>query len=128
MEQKEIVEGNKEIVEFLGYKLAPCNNGKAWTSPHTYAKDDVLHIHGRLFNEQPHNNSYLKFHTSFNWIMPVALYIAKKHSIECIAKRYSKEEIFKEVVDYIKWRKTLPEHLQRKVNPKDWLEFFEGVE
>jgi len=42
--------------------------------------------------------SLSKFRSSWDWLMPVALKIAKEHGIDCICKRYSLEEVYTEVV------------------------------
>jgi hypothetical protein len=91
---------NQLIVEFLGYKLASCNNGFAWVSPFKYSVEDVLGIHGRLFNL---SSTYLKFDSSWEWLMPVAIKIAKEHRIDCIAKRFTMEEIHNDVVEAIEF-------------------------
>lgn len=60
---------NKLITEFLGYKLARCNNGLAWESPFKYAVD-ILKIHGRLYREnEPYHYNYLRFDISYEWQM-----------------------------------------------------------
>ncbi len=64
----EISEGNKLIAEFIGYRLAPCRNGLAWVSPYVRASDDRLELHGRLWQK---NDSYYKWHCSWDWIMPI---------------------------------------------------------
>jgi len=62
------MENNKLIAEFMGYKLAKCNNGLAWESPYKKSVEDTFELHGRLWRE---NDSYYKFHTSWDWLMPV---------------------------------------------------------
>ena len=42
---------------------------------------------------------------SWDWLMPVALRIVKKHGIDCISKRYGFSEIYWEVVKAIKFIK-----------------------
>ena len=59
---------NKLIAEFMGYKLARCNNGLAWESPHRKAIDDVFGIHGRLWRE---DDTKYCWHTDWNWLMEV---------------------------------------------------------
>lgn len=61
-------EGNKLIIEFLGYRLASCRNGQAWVSPHQRAIDDVYHLHGRLLSDSYYT---MKFHSSWDWLMSV---------------------------------------------------------
>jgi hypothetical protein len=61
--------GNKLIAEFMGYKPAQCNNGYAWDCGETKpSKDHLLPIQGRLITGEC---SYLKFATSWDWLMPV---------------------------------------------------------
>lgn len=99
---------NRLITEFLGYKLAKCNNGFAWESPFQRSKDDYLGLHGRLYvelkEESPYSqchSEYLKFHTSWEWLMPVALNLLMQHNIDCISKRTTIEDVFEDVVTAI---------------------------
>ena len=51
----------------MGYKLMPCNNGKAWDIGKSIpSKDHLLPIQGVL-----HTGNELKFHKSWDWLMPV---------------------------------------------------------
>jgi len=59
---------NKLIAEFMGYKLAELYIGLAWESPYKKSVEDTFELHGRLWRE---NDSYYKFHTSWDWLMPV---------------------------------------------------------
>ena len=54
MTQEEIIEGNKLIAEFMGYELA----GPGFPSGY-FVNNDYFHFEN------------LKFHTSWNWLMPV---------------------------------------------------------
>ena len=68
-----IMKWNKIIAEFMGYKLMPCNNGKAWDIGKSIpSKDHLFPIQGVL-----HTGNELKFHTSWDWLMPVV------EKIEC---------------------------------------------
>jgi len=60
-------ESNKLIAEFMGYKLARCNNGLAWDIGKS------LPSHKHLFPIQGvlHTGNELNFHTSWDWLMPV---------------------------------------------------------
>ena len=60
-------ESNKLIAEFMGYKLARCNNGLAWDIGKS------LPSHKHLFPIQGvlHTGNELNFHTSWNELMPV---------------------------------------------------------
>jgi len=63
---------NKLIAEFMGYKLVSCNHGKAWDIGKCIpSKDHLFPIQGVL-----HTGNELKFHTSWDWLMPV---VAKCH-------------------------------------------------
>ncbi len=73
----------------------------AWESPFQYAKDDILGIHGVLYVESPTGGNYLKFHTSWEWLMPVALNLLNHYNMDCISKRKTIEEIFDDVVEAI---------------------------
>ena len=57
---------NKLIAEFMGYKLMPCNRGKAWERPTLSSIHDDYKLHGVL-----HTGNELKFHKSWDWLMPV---------------------------------------------------------
>ena len=70
-EKKDLKEGkmksNKLIAEFMGYKLMSCSRGKAWDIGKSIpTKDHLLPIQGML-----HTGNELKFHKSWDWLMPV---------------------------------------------------------
>lgn len=46
---------------------------------------------------------YLSYHDSWDWLMPVAIKIAKKYSLDCIAKRYDIDDVYQEVLRAIKF-------------------------
>ena len=69
------MENNKLIAEFMGYKLAKLYIGLAWESPYKNSVEDTFELHGRLWRE---NDSYYKFHTSWDWLMPVVMKISRK--------------------------------------------------
>lgn len=89
MQQNEIIEGNISIDIFMG-KSAPYEVGIG----SAYADD-------------------LKYHTSFDWLMPVVEKISKIHSINGLYRQYEKVSeallmidislLFKAVVSFIKW-------------------------
>jgi|LakMenE01Jun11ns_1017448.scaffolds.fasta_scaffold9942154_1 hypothetical protein len=84
-----IIENNKLIAEFMGYKLMPCNNGLAWESPHTKVIDDKFNLHGKLFHTKgsthyDYANSYLKFDSEWNWLMEVIQAIEEKGFVVAI--------------------------------------------
>jgi len=82
---------NKLIAEFMGYKLAKCNNGLAWESPYKKSVEDTFELHGRLWRE---NDSYYKFHTSWDWLMPVISKITKD-------ERYIENEYRESIMDVV---------------------------
>ncbi len=45
----------------------------------------------------------LHYDTSWSELMPVAIKIAKDLGIDCIAKRYTREEVYNDVVEAVKW-------------------------
>lgn len=116
MENKEILEGNKLIAEFDGWILTdefPDKN-------RTYTKNGNLEL-----------DTTFKYHTSWDWLMPVVDKIEKKgciieisYSIVCmcriciIGKKYEKafniindnnggiqpiSAVYKSIVEFIKW-------------------------
>lgn len=76
VEQNKKFDINNDLPLFLGYKLAPCNAGKAWVSPFKYAVDDVLKIHGTL--DRHVNLSH--FQTDWSKINMLVDWIEKEHS------------------------------------------------
>ena len=52
----------------MGYKLTKCNRGQAWERPTLSSIHDNYKLHGRLWVE---NDSYYKWDTSWDWLMPV---------------------------------------------------------
>ena len=96
---------NKLIAEFMGYKLAKCNNGLAWESPYKKSVEDTFELHGRLWRE---NDSYYKFHTSWDWLMPVVQKCRQENQLEYFDRvYYALEECdinitYKAVVEFIK--------------------------
>ena len=87
-----IMKWNKIIAEFMGYKLMPCNNGKAWDIGKSIpSKDHLLPIQGVL-----HTGNELKFYTSWDWLMPVV------EKIEMISK-YDIQSIYDERSEFMGW-------------------------
>ena len=96
---------NKLIAEFMGYKLAKCNKGLAWESPYKKSVEDTFELHGRLWRE---NDSYYKFHTSWDWLMPVVQKCRQDNRLEYFDFVYYAIEMcdinvtYKAVVEFIK--------------------------
>ena len=99
-------ENNKLIAEFMGYKLAICNNGLAWDIGKSIpSKEHLFPIQGVL-----HTGSELKFNTSRDWLMPVIrkiLDVVDEDNIEefysvqnCIPNR---DATYNAVVEFIKF-------------------------
>ena len=79
------MENNKLIAEFMGYKLMSCNRGKAWDIGKSIpSKDHLFPIQGVL-----HTGNELKFHTSWDWLMPVI------NKIRSMDSTYEVEEVGK---------------------------------
>jgi hypothetical protein len=68
MTQEEINQNNDDIMRFMGCRLAPCSNGKAWESPNEHYGTEMGRMHGRL--QQSAWNG-MGFHRSWDWLMPV---------------------------------------------------------
>ncbi len=69
MEDKEIEKGNKIIAEFMGYKYHPHpSNNPGW---HKIPDDKIYHpkINNGWYLCRTHKE--LKYHNSWNWLMPV---------------------------------------------------------
>tara|TARA_R100000789_G_scaffold77250_1_gene72527 strand:- start:124 stop:468 length:345 start_codon:yes stop_codon:yes gene_type:complete len=108
-------ESNKLIAEFMGYKLARCNNGLAWDIGKS------LPSHKHLFPIQGvlHTGNELHFHTSWDWLMPVVskitrdeILIENEYSIMDTVPYGLIEDTYKVVVEFIKWynqQKDLPD-------------------
>lgn len=82
----ETIKNGKKIAEFLGYKLARCNNGLAWESPYGKHIDDKLKLHGRLY--YPEGSSYfvsgndcLNFKSSYDKLFILIEELEKRHCI-----------------------------------------------
>ena len=65
MEKNEILEGNKLIAEFLGYKSGPNRTGRGF---------GYYDLGGLIY----HSNE-LRYHSSWNWLMPVVKKISTIH-------------------------------------------------
>ena len=68
---EDIIEGNRLIVEFFGWKLDKCNQGQAWTTPYSKAIEDKWSLHGRLHRSDYSELRYLNFHHDWNLLMQV---------------------------------------------------------
>ena len=111
MQEQEIIEGNKLIVEFIGYKFIE--------DGHQYWRLSDKHL--LLENE-------LKYHSSWDWLMPVVLkintmdnfdYSVKIFTMDCQIEnskgeiivrcecKYNPDElinsVWEAVVEFIKW-------------------------
>jgi hypothetical protein len=72
MTDKEIIEGNKLIAEFMGWK---CTSRKSYNDDILvlYTDKDTIfkyNKHGYLYNKNPWD-APLKYHSSWDWLMPV---------------------------------------------------------
>ena len=115
MEAK-IIEGNKLIAEFMGFKPAQCINGWAWDNNKIIKP---ISLHGSLINAKENG----KFHSSWDWLMPVVMEIGNRtgytllmgetHSYWCNEGQHDElsefggysniENIWEAVIEFIKW-------------------------
>lgn len=98
-------DNNKLIAEFMGYKLMSCNRGKAWDIGKSIpSKDHLFPIQGVL-----HTGNELKFHTSWDWLMPVLKKINSEISPNTRGlwrmiinpTDYDIENVYEQVVEFI---------------------------
>jgi hypothetical protein len=111
-EDQETLENDQLIVEFLGYKLKPCNNGRAWERPTLSSIHDTLNLHGRLWRQ---NDPYYKFNSDWNWLMSVLKKISEtlfSDYAEVVwsqwvmifsPTKYPLENVYNQAVEFIKW-------------------------
>jgi hypothetical protein len=104
-----IDEGNKIILEFMGYRLARCNNGQAWESPYPKAVDDVFNMHGMLLEESLYK---MKFNSSWDWIMKAVKKINETgysggilYDLRQALMNADEETAFEEIVKFCLWYK-----------------------
>ena len=71
MTNEEIIEGNKKIAEFMGWKKVTSYNGEVWDMSNVDKSQESLF--GELVDK---NNG--KYHSSWDWIMPVVEKIESK--------------------------------------------------
>lgn len=114
MTQKEIISNNKLIAEFMGYKLAKCNNGLAWNSPYERSIEDKFDLHGRLFYPENHQyyisgNSYLKFDKDWTWLILVVdkivmedVYAEEKAKV-MVSLCPQIETVYSAIINFINW-------------------------
>lgn len=95
------IDANKLIAEFMGYKLMPCNSGKAWDIGKSIpTKDHLFPIQGVL-----HTGKELKFHKSWDWLKPVIDKCYQEHMSKHIAEAVMTcniDEAHKVVVEFIR--------------------------
>tara|TARA_R110001632_G_scaffold70752_1_gene164606 strand:- start:5544 stop:6161 length:618 start_codon:yes stop_codon:yes gene_type:complete len=119
---KNTTENNKLIIELLGYKLKPCNNGQAWERPTLSSIHDELNLHGRLWRK---NDNYYKFDSDWNWLMLVVKKIKfafdelENWRMITNPSDYPIENVFRQVAQFIKWHNEQPqtrlEYLRREL-------------
>ena len=101
---KTTVENNKIIAEFMGFKPARCRNGFAWDNNKIIKP---ISLHGSLINSG--NNG--KFHTSWDWLMPVIEHILTICAEDDELEKYAVitdsvpfiDQTYFEVVQFIEW-------------------------
>ena len=107
-------ENNKLIAEFMGFRPVRCKNGFAWDNNKIIKP---ISLHGNLVDTG--NNG--KFHSSWDWLMSVVEKISDRfgeapkfkeiyikwldetEGNDFLIFRYSKEETYKAVVQFIEW-------------------------
>lgn len=71
MTQEQIIEGNRLIAEFMG----ACNKQTAPNIIKAYVKEDEVCFHAEIEPTKKRKSVYkltkLKYHSSWNWLMPV---------------------------------------------------------
>ena len=108
-----ITEGNEEIMKFLGYKKAPCNNGLAWNRENRLNLADNFSLTGLI------TTATLPFHNSWDSLMDLIHVISncadfkpvfEMSDEECEAKRIynmgiasKMSSVWVAVVDFAKW-------------------------
>lgn len=112
-QEKEIIDGNKLIAEFMDCKI---NNEVCFDRIEIPLAHGVAARVGRKeyglyeVNGNSHNPFQLKYHSSWDWLMPVVEKIGKMNEPFIHKLPVSKlsiftpiEEVFHKVVDFIKW-------------------------
>jgi hypothetical protein len=98
-------ENNKLIAEFMGFVQAPCRNGYAWDNNKIVKP---ITLHGELVDGRTNG----KFHTSWDWLMPVVekcyefgeLGSEHRQTIEeSLIGIVSINSTYAAVVEFIKW-------------------------
>lgn len=149
MTQEEIIEGNKLIAEWMGYNYYPNEHIQGWAKfrGESDPVDEIANIFSKetalqyCDNDAPSHwnlpqvvdsnfilESNIKYHTSWDWLMPVVEKIATEHELVRIVfgnvKTYCKinnshiriinieekpiEATFKAVVQFINWLNSNP--------------------
>ena len=72
MSEQEILEGNKLIAQFMGYKYIPFDETKPKNSPVGWWKDNRVGIINKIEkNYLCRKHTDLNYYSSWNWLMPV---------------------------------------------------------
>ena len=119
MNNEEIIEGNKLIAEFMGYKEGFPHEGGDYINCSDVVEGYEIPDHERAF---PHNDdkdshqfplNYLEFHSSWDWLVPVVKKILDLNNMSELYKRMTRvtesliyldiQILFEEVVKFIKW-------------------------
>ena len=139
MENQEILKGNKLIAEFMGFKIGKLNG---WLSGTTI--EDCAYLKDESGNISKANLiSKLKYHSSWDWLMPV---VEKIRDCNCVVNikflrklnttntfiasfdlKWNKdisengisiESTFKSVVNFIEWYNHIEWYNQQSINQK----------
>lgn len=107
-------EKDKLITEFMGYKLVPWMNGRAWERATFSSIHDTFNLHGRLWRE---TDNYYKWSSDWNWLMEACkkfdqltldkldyeAYVAHCDGIDDLVTCYEKEPVYDRLVEAIEW-------------------------
>lgn len=108
---EQILEGNKNIAEFRGFKLERMSTGTGYVN--VYQTNHFKRGLGNTCTSGKYNEDKLKFHSSWDWLMPVVIKINNLDHIEGIDKEWNKfnqvfinftiEDLYNAVVEFIEW-------------------------
>lgn len=123
MTNKNIIEGNKIIAEYLGYEYIPHNNNNGlkpgwWKLEGSVDDKKFIQSKESVFRKVGQsrflcrNHKELRFYNSWDWLMEACVKCSNeksgyKESIRYWASRFSREETFSTVVNFIMFIKNL---------------------
>lgn len=90
-----------KVIEFMGYRLALCNNGMAWESPYPRAIDDHFRIHGMLLQSSLRKLNHLTLDTLKPVIDKIGTINVNFEPLANVSLYSPIDLIFKEIVGFI---------------------------